>query len=308
MNRSDIFCADLSLEVGMPMIGTAPVVDAWFLLEYDGPWTAKATSDNNLPQPVQDWLAGAVEMAGRGRLQFIKQKQTASRPGFAFFVALAREINPLLYEFHFESYDHLLSLDLSGLLAGESGVRQNPRTEPLYLVCTNGKRDRCCSRLGLTLYKALDERLGADAWQCTHLGGHRFAPTMVTFPGGTCYGRLTPADLAPLVTTQSQDELLLTHLRGRSCYEQVVQAADWFLRQETGLPGRDAYRLLDARPIDETQWAIRFAAPATGEIYRLLLSQTMSDAAYMVSCSPAKSKPLPQFNLISMKKEDHAPV
>jgi len=297
---SDIFCAELSHEIDMQMIGTAPAVDIWFLLEYGGSWRAKATNDNDLPHRVQAWLAGAVETAGRGRLQFIKQKQTALRPGFTFFIALAREIKPLLYEFHLESYDHLLSLDLSGLLAGETGEGQYLRTDPLYLTCTNGKRDRCCSRLGLALYQTLHERVGDDAWQCTHLGGHRYAPTMVTFPSGTCYGRLTPVDLTLLVQTQSRDELLLTHLRGRSCYEDVVQAADWFLRQETGVHERDAYRLLEAKPAGETQWTIRFVAPATGEIHRLTVARTMSDAAYMVSCSPVKNKPLPQFSLISI--------
>ncbi|MFF9667034.1 sucrase ferredoxin, partial [Streptomyces althioticus] len=32
----------------------------------------------------------------------------------------------------------------------------------------------------------------SEVWEVTHLGGHRFAPTMLVLPYGYAYGRLTP--------------------------------------------------------------------------------------------------------------------
>jgi hypothetical protein len=173
----------------------------------------------------------------------------------------------------------------------------------LYLVCTNGKRDRCCSRDGLALYQILSEQVGDAAWQCTHLGGHRYSPTLVTFPGGAYYGRLTSSDLASLVQAQTHDELLLSHLRGRCCYDDVVQAAESYLRQETGLHSRDAHRLLDAGPIDENHWRVRFGEPTGGEVHQLTISRTLSEDDRLVSCSPPKAKPIVIFRATSYETE-----
>jgi hypothetical protein len=299
-DQADFFCADLSREAGEPMIGTAPAATAWFLLEYGGPWAAKATEDNDLPPSTQAWLTGALARAGKGRLQFIKQNRTSPAVGITFFLALAREVTPLLYEFHLDSYADLESLDLASLLAGDAG-RQHLRSEPLYLVCTNGRRDRCCARLGLSLYLALDRQVGDAAWQTTHLGGHRFAPTMVSFPSGACYGRLQTMDLRPLVKTQEAGQLYLSRLRGRSCYADLIQAADWFLRQETGQRARDAYRLLDVQTTADNVSMVRFSEPTTATIHRLTLQ--IAAVTRPVSCSPAKSKSVPHFELISIQRE-----
>lgn len=299
-DKIDFFCSDLSRESGEPMFGTAPAVDVWFLLEYGGPWLAKATEDNDLSPATQAWLHGALALTKRGRIQFIKQSRTPSATGITFFVALAREVAPLLYEFHFDSYDDLHSLDLARLLAGDAG-REHLRPDPLYLVCTNGRRDRCCARLGLALYQALAEQVGDAAWQTTHLGGHRFAPTLAAFPDGTCYGRLAVEDLEPLVQAQQAGQLYLSHLRGRSCYASLVQAAEYFLRQETGQRAGDAYRLLGAQSGGDNAWLVRIAEPATGAIHQLTVQQTA--VTRPVGCSPAKSKSLPQFHLVPIKKE-----
>lgn len=154
------------------------------------------------------------------------------------------------------------------------------------------------------MYQALAEQVGAAAWQTTHLGGHRYAPTMVTFPDGAFYGRLSASDLAPLIQAQGRQELHLSHLRGRCCYRDVVQAAESFLRQETGLAERTAYRLLDVSPVDEIHWAVRFSAPSTAEAYRLTITRKLSGSNRLVSCSPPKSKPIVQFRLVSHELEN----
>jgi len=300
---TDFFCSDLSRESGESLPGTAPTVDLWLLLEYAGPWAAKATEDNDLPPSIRAWLAQAMSLAERGRLQFIKQSRPSPAVGLTLFVALTREIAPLLYQFHLNSYDDLLALDLGGLLADPAAYAEHRRREPLYLVCTNGRRDRCCARHGPALYQAFDEQVGDAAWQSTHLGGHRFAPTLATFPGGAIYGRLAPADLPPMIQAQEAGELYLSHLRGRSCYDEVTQAADFFLRQETGLRAIDDYRLLGALPGDDNQWLVRFSVPSTAEVYLVIVTRTLSELAQMVSCSPAKYKPAPHFQLLSIGKE-----
>ena len=66
-----------------------------------------------------------------------------------------------------------------------------PDPDPLLLVCANGRRDRCCGHAGGRLADALWRGPHADrVLTCTHLGGHRFAPTALLLPVGALHGRL----------------------------------------------------------------------------------------------------------------------
>ena len=67
---------------------------------------------------------------------------------------------------------------------------------PLFVVCTHGKHDPCCARYGRPLFEALSEQVGAEsAWQCTHVGGDRFAANAVCLPHGVYYGRVERDDV-----------------------------------------------------------------------------------------------------------------
>jgi len=60
----------------------------------------------------------------------------------------------------------------------------------VLLVCTNAKRDRCCALRGRPIVNDLAAE-GLRVWECSHTGGHRFAPTGVVLPLGQVVGRLS---------------------------------------------------------------------------------------------------------------------
>lgn len=59
------------------------------------------------------------------------------------------------------------------------------------LVCAHGKRDQCCAVLGRPIAARLSTEFGDTVWECSHTGGHRFAPSMILLPTGYTYGRLS---------------------------------------------------------------------------------------------------------------------
>ena len=68
-----------------------------------------------------------------------------------------------------------------------------PSPEPALLVCTNARRDVCCAVRGRPVaLQAAAERPG-QVWECSHTGGHRFAPTAVLLPHGQTWARLSTA-------------------------------------------------------------------------------------------------------------------
>ena len=71
-------------------------------------------------------------------------------------------------------------------------------------------------------------------WECSHLGGDRFAATMLMLPEGLCYGRVDSTDSAGLVGCISTGGWTTGILRGRTSLPHAVQAAQYFARESLG--------------------------------------------------------------------------
>ena len=305
----DFFCSELSRREEEPLYGTAVNAAIWLLLEYNGPWYAQATENNALPPSVQAWLQAQLRAVGSGRLQFIKQ-DLSRQTGFTFFVAAPCESEPRLYRFQLERYDDLFGLDLPAVVAGDSHgdgrYDQHHHADPLYLVCTNGRRDRCCALFGLSFYQALRQRVGAAAWQTTHLGGHRFAPTLMAFPAGNGYGRLNPGEVDAFLASQQRGDIDLDIWRGRTCYDAVTQTADYFLRQLTGQRHINRCRHLATRELDERRWSVHFLDPTTSQTHSIELLE--EPRLIYASCDAVKAKPVMHYRFLSHETGNHAGV
>ena len=112
-----------------------------------------------------------------------------------------------------ESLAPLADWDLSAIAAGSLPAIGSVTREPLLLVCTHGKRDRCCAVNGRALLTSLLDAASPDQreriWECSHVGGHRFSPVTVSLPSGAVHGRLG-ADRAPdLLERLDQDRVLI---------------------------------------------------------------------------------------------------
>ena len=222
------YCSDHSLAVGEPLAGTADRVDVWLLLEYNPMWRAKAVTDNDLSPKIKAWLdqqmASVTERGLKPRLQFIRRPEL-DREEITLFVGMAQG----LYRFDSVGYDAITDLDIAGGVGAASMHRVD---EPQYFVCTNGQRDLCCARFGRPAYVRLREVVGERAWQTTHLGGHRFAPNVLTLPQGVLYGRVRPEDVPRFVADVEAGRLARDHVRGRSVLPAEAQAAEMALDEE----------------------------------------------------------------------------
>jgi hypothetical protein len=69
--------------------------------------------------------------------------------------------------------------------------RATDPARPALLVCCHARRDQCCAIAGRPLAADLAASWPDDTWECTHLGGHRFAPTFLMLPTGSATGMLT---------------------------------------------------------------------------------------------------------------------
>jgi hypothetical protein len=164
-----VFCAERAREAGDPLEGTATKATVWLLLEYREVWARKAVTDNNLPGLVQAYLDAQLAAIPGSRLLFIKRPE-ATGARLRFFIARADETTPELYEFDLAGYEELLGLDIATVATAGGGSKSEA---PLFLICGNGRRDKCCAKFGLPAYRALRRQQPQATWLSTHIGGHR---------------------------------------------------------------------------------------------------------------------------------------
>ena len=287
-----VYCSDLCLASGEPLLGTAGQVDAWLMLEYKPVWRAKATDDNDLDAPVKAWLERTVAAyAAKGlkaRPQFIRRPEPSAgeREGLA-----PRKKEPSAGERPRREAagggiaprrEELDTTDVSLFVGTDGELRHfrgdyatiatlNPldphngfaRTqEPHYFVCTNGQRDLCCARYGLPVYARLRELAGGRVWQTTHVGGHRFAPNVLALPQGALYGRVFADDVDAFFATVEDGELALPHLRGRASFPPAAQVAETLIDGARALRAIDGDRVTFETPAGTRSVSVREADSA----------------------------------------------
>ena len=301
MSRNPFFCSDLSRAVGEKTFGTASTGEVWLLVEYPFAWASKALEGSNLSPPIKSHLADSLKAVPRSRLLFIKQGPLCGER-VAAFVVRCREREPFVVRLDLGDYRELLDLDLAQVAAGNLPAGAELSREPLYLVCTHGRRDKCCAKYGMALFKSLHALHGDAVWQSSHVGGDRFAANLVCFPHGLFYAHVTEDEGRRAVGEYGAGRLVLEKYRGRACYRHVVQAAEFFARAESGLVGLRDLRAWGCEPAGEDRWRVRFLAPRDGRAFDVTLSRRLSEFRNFVTCQSEEERRVPQFQLEEFKE------
>lgn len=85
--------------------------------------------------------------------------------------------------------------------------------------------------------------------------------------------------------------------RGRACYVAPVQAADYYLRAETGLTALDAFALVGAAQNGE-YWAVRFTAQPDGVLHTVHLAAEQSAFQVYKNTGDTTSSHVTQYRLV----------
>jgi len=232
----DVFCAKESDACGEGLWGTAVShTSLWIALEVREPWGRKAFEECELGDPANKRvLEDLAEAHPELRIQLIRRPEVR-RGDPALYVARTGFGKQSLWRVPLTGYDDLPSMNWAAWARGEVQWAAWRQQKPLYLVCVHGRRDRCCAQRGMPVYAALEERVRGRVWQTSHLGGHRFAATLVSLPDGVCYGRVEPVEAPALLTAREAGRFYdLGRVRGRTSLASVAQAAECAVRTHTG--------------------------------------------------------------------------
>lgn len=210
-------CSAGSRERDEPLAATASLGRRWLLVEVAGAWGWSAFSQSPALDPALGRaIVKRAEAEGLRVLAIRRPGRSRGAPRWRW--ALVDTTLAEVVWGEAASADDLLDVPLDGS-TGE------PSDEPLFVVCAHGRHDECCAVRGRSVAADLAAAHPEVTWECSHLGGDRFAATMILFPHGLNYGRVDDLDPVGIATAYLEGRIEERGFRGRVAFSHAEQAA-----------------------------------------------------------------------------------
>lgn len=195
---------------GVSLLGSAPVENAYLILELPKPWPKKIKAEAALAEfkPLLKGCQEEVKLLATPRIDWLPLCQ---RP----WALLVRWKQGRGFVQELPAKPDEIKAALAAPAEGQA--------YPLYLVCTHGTRDRCCGTLGFPVYRELLGSSRRKVLQVSHLGGHRYAPVVMALPEWRFFGHLDSATCLHLDEHLEAGRPYLAGYRGHGRLPKEVQ-------------------------------------------------------------------------------------
>lgn len=214
-----IRCSVAAGERADPYVGSAPPARRWLLLEHPGPWRIDAVAGAGLQA---EQLRALTTRADATRTRILLIRRPGRTPAAAarrwFLVAPGSATSTGSWSAEAGAGEALQALE-------DSPRPASTPTDPVILVCAHGVHDACCAITGRPVAAALAQRWPDQVWECSHVGGDRFAPNVVLLPDGFYYGGLDPAGAVETIAEHLAGRVTTANLRGMARFPPAHQAA-----------------------------------------------------------------------------------
>jgi len=232
-------CAEVSRVAGQQLVGSAVARDHIFV-EVPLPWPHDWRAAPGYPASLRRTLKRLADSPGVSPKDHLILPDPAwSRPGLVRFLAYRLPCGPAARMIR---HEYLAPADLIGDIARavlddtgdrrpfDAYRREDGEIRDLF-VCTHGSRDACCSRFGIPIYQSLHREAEVSngrlrVWRTSHIGGHRFSPTLIEMPTGRYWGHLDSSMLHELAYRATTPASLSAAYRGRALLAPLAQPVE----------------------------------------------------------------------------------
>lgn len=276
-----------------PMVGTAAPAGGFLLVEQPGGWGRQALTSSRLDPDVGREIS--QRGIARGLRVLLIRRPGRQRPPRrrAWAIVSSRPGREVTWWGDFGDDEELRTLPLDG----SEGI---PSYEPFFLVCTHGRHDTCCAVEGRPVAAAIARIRPAAAWECTHVGGDRFAANVVALPHGLYYGRVEPGQVADLVKAHDRGEVLPDLLRGRSVMPPASQAAVAEVRRRFGERGIDSVHPAGVIHLGAGRWQVRVRTP--GRTLMVTVQAGAGPESGLLTCHARHAAHPPRFDILDVSE------
>lgn len=290
--QDTFFCSAASRYFKEDIHASASNYKGFILLEHSDPFPENI-SDAHFDK---EWLKDLQNLAKKkkSKLLLIRNRRTSFRTSRLIFVDCEQKrfttllCTPgVLMAVEFEKYIN-------------SG-KANWDSSPFFLVCTNGKKDKCCAKFGFPVFKFLENHdMGVTVFECTHVGGDRFAANAVLMPAGIYYGRLMVEDVDSLLNATKQNQVYYPNYRGiciRTFFEQAIEC---YLREFLGDFSADFNFTYNV--FEEVEAIIGVKATVGRSVFELTMEKRKIEYPYLLTCKSARAGFITKYILKGITK------
>ena len=239
---------------GDPMLGTAFAASRLLLVEQPSAWGRGGLRNSHFDSATAAALEARANEDGLRLLAIRRPGRTPQHTPRRWAVADCRAGHESLRWGRYDRDAELLDLPLDG----SAGVRDEG---PVYLVCAHSKHDTCCALRGRPVAAALAAERPGRVWECSHVGGERFAANVLVLPAGLLYGQVLPFAAPEFVETTERGEVVGALLRGRVGLKPVAQAALAFAHEHLAVRRADALHVIGVRERRKHEATVRVRGP-----------------------------------------------
>ncbi len=317
------FCSRVAQAAGFHPIGTAPTYLTHLVIECEVPWDREITDSATFPTDVREVIERATRDGVEPRVTGIMPDPEYSQAGLMrlFSFEHADEQSPTYAKREYLVPPERLS-ELVEALTYNRDLQQFDAYEQAtahireILVCNHGSRDRCCATFGFVIYRELRENYaGAQSdslrvWRCSHLGGHRMAPTLLDFPEGRYYAYLTAETLPNLIARDGSFGSLESQYRGWSRLSPLEQAAEHAVLLAEDWPWTTYRVKSEVSGVDADEGratvTLTYSAPDSSRAgsYRVEVREASEQALTFPSSCGKEDEPQPQYVVERIAKQE----
>lgn len=320
-------CSLVTKAAGEDPIGSVAAFDRLLLIEVPLPWPRAVRNAPRFSAEV-DTVLSRVDASGlRYRMYGLVPDRHYTPEGFTRVIDVRRPAAGAMTIY--DKDDYVVPPEMLGDLV--SSLLEQPEPSPEFapfrqptshirdlLVCTHGTRDRCCATFGYPVYNQLRRTFDQDAsganrvWRVSHLGGHRFAPTVLDLPDGRNWAYLDQESTDRLVQRSGPRPDLQLHYRGWAAMKTMPEMV-----AERAAFEREGWRWLTRsvrseiiRPTDpiteRTEVRLSFTGPRGTEpgYYDVVVEPSGIVTEGMGSCTDDKPRLHRQFHVTQMTKNE----
>lgn len=295
---SSYVCSEVSAQRNEPMFATGSHVRGWLMIEVRGAWGEDAIHSSAFGEYVPAHWKDELKRR-HIRAVCIRSHLRADAPDVRLFACAARRPGSgrptALWR------RDVASLSDVAVAADQLRIDRRPEDgwervhQPMFLVCTNGRHDQCCANLGRPLVRALRDSPWAErVWECSHIGGDRFAPNVVVLPDSLYFGRVDPQSAPALLSGLDQGRIDIARFRGRTSFSLAEQAVEHFVRHELGV---DA---VDGVVIDGQTENGSFVVHLADRVVKVRVRRRLVSVAEPLTCRGNGDQLVPTFTLESL--------
>jgi hypothetical protein len=205
------------------------------LIECNVPWASEAFETAAIPERLRRLVESNRKFA---EFLLISNEGTKRKDVRSLYLYVRSDNSGLsgrfdLHKLECVSYEEVCDVLESYFLCKKLPVDRSLEDVQNILICTHGAFDQCCGKYGKPFYtksKLILESLPTtgqvDLWQSSHFGGHRFAPTMLNFPDGRYYGKLSEDALVSIINRTGDIKKIMPSYRGWAILPKIAQIVE----------------------------------------------------------------------------------